>query len=408
MATLAGVLLIGPILIRGLARCAGRLPIAGRLALRDLGRYQARSGAALAAIALAIGIPVAIVAATAAADNNLGPGNLSSTQLLIRPSDVDGPFVHDASTVAAMQPGVDAIAAVLNDPTVIPLDVAFNPDLPPRQGANGSEAVSIAHRIDRGFADGGLMYVASPEILAQYGLTPAEVGSNYDIITNHSGDDLVIIDLSPKRANRNEFEHVDAPNSLPETYGSLPHALVNPNRLAERGWQSVPSGRWLIQTAQPLTSDRARNGSCDRRAARLHDRESRQPTVTRQRSPRRRGRGHAARARHPGDDGRADPQRERWRTAYAHRHGSHELDEAQHHGDDRRWTGRPRMRPRHHRCVPRVGRGPHQQPHASPEARPGDHRDRHSIRGRRRRLAAGRARARSIGTTPHRLRPAAV
>ena len=99
------------------------------------------------------------------------------------------------------------------------------------------------------------MYVASPEILAQYGLSPAEVGSDYDIITNHSGDDLVIMDLSPKRANRNEFEHVDAPNSLPETYGSLPHALVNPNRLAERGWQSVPSGRWLIQTAQPLTSD---------------------------------------------------------------------------------------------------------------------------------------------------------
>ena len=51
VAILAGVLLVGPILIRGLARCAGRVPIAGRLALRDLGRYQARSGAALAAIA---------------------------------------------------------------------------------------------------------------------------------------------------------------------------------------------------------------------------------------------------------------------------------------------------------------------------------------------------------------------
>ena len=45
---------------------AGHVPIAPRLALRDLARYQARSGAALAAITLALGIAAAVVVTAAA------------------------------------------------------------------------------------------------------------------------------------------------------------------------------------------------------------------------------------------------------------------------------------------------------------------------------------------------------
>lgn len=56
-----GALLLAPSAIRMLTRGAARLPLAGRLALRDLGRNQARSSAALAAIGLALGIPVAVV-----------------------------------------------------------------------------------------------------------------------------------------------------------------------------------------------------------------------------------------------------------------------------------------------------------------------------------------------------------
>ena len=254
VAVLAGVLLIGPILIRGLAKCAGRVPIAGRLALRDLSRYQARSGAALAAIALAIGIPVAVVASTAAAENNLGLGNLSSSQLVIHPSGVDGPFVPAADSVAAMRPGVDAIAAAVHDPLVIPLDVAINPDAPTVDELNGTPAISLAREIDRGWADIGLVYVATPDILAQFDLTASDLGTEPDIITNQGGDDVVIIDPSPNSESRADVEHLDASDSLPDNYDSLPRALIHPDRLAERGWQSVPSGQWLIQTAEPLTS----------------------------------------------------------------------------------------------------------------------------------------------------------
>ncbi len=52
VATILGTLLLGPLAIRLVARAAGHAPIAVRLALRDLARYQARSGAALAAITL--------------------------------------------------------------------------------------------------------------------------------------------------------------------------------------------------------------------------------------------------------------------------------------------------------------------------------------------------------------------
>ena len=60
---IAGVLLVSPIAVRAVARVAGRVPFGPRVALRDLGRYQARSAAAVAAIGLALGIPVTIVAA---------------------------------------------------------------------------------------------------------------------------------------------------------------------------------------------------------------------------------------------------------------------------------------------------------------------------------------------------------
>jgi putative ABC transport system permease protein len=255
VAVLAGVLLIGPLAIRALARLAPRVPIAPRLALRDLSRYQARSGSALAAIALAIGIPVAVVATTAAAENNLGLGNLSSTQMFLHSSVVDGPFVPDAATVAKMQLGVDAIAASLPDSSTIALNVAMNPKVDQPEGFNGTPAVSVARREDQGWADLGMLYVASPEILALYGLD-ADALDNAEIVTNLDGTNIDVMDMGgPKTASRDTFEHLAGPNGLPDNYDSLPRALVDRSRLSSRKWESVPSGQWIIQTRSPLTSD---------------------------------------------------------------------------------------------------------------------------------------------------------
>src|SRR5262245_46648713 len=60
-ATIVGTLLLGPLAIRAFSSVSGQLPVAPRLALRDLVRYQARSGAALAAVTLALGIAATVV-----------------------------------------------------------------------------------------------------------------------------------------------------------------------------------------------------------------------------------------------------------------------------------------------------------------------------------------------------------
>ena len=85
LATIVGILLLGPVAIRLFARAAGHAPVAPRLALRDLARYQARSGAALAAITLALGIATAVVI-VAAAEEKQSAGeapNLSNRQIRV-------------------------------------------------------------------------------------------------------------------------------------------------------------------------------------------------------------------------------------------------------------------------------------------------------------------------------------
>ncbi len=87
--TAVGVLLLGPIAIGGLAVVGTRAPLAIRLALRDLARYRARSGAALAAISLVTGIVAAIAISAAAAAQNeelageAGWANLPANQLMV-------------------------------------------------------------------------------------------------------------------------------------------------------------------------------------------------------------------------------------------------------------------------------------------------------------------------------------
>ena len=93
LATILGTLLLGPLAIRLVARAAGRFPIAVRLALRDLARYQARSGSALAAITLALGIAAAVVVVAAAEEGKSAgaPPNLSSRQIRVHTGPIAEP-----------------------------------------------------------------------------------------------------------------------------------------------------------------------------------------------------------------------------------------------------------------------------------------------------------------------------
>ena len=87
-----------PLALRGVAAAVGPMPVAVRLALRDLARHQARSGIAVAAIGLTLGIPVAIAIVSTAAEATSELGNMSDRQLLVWTRDPPSPRVYRPTT----------------------------------------------------------------------------------------------------------------------------------------------------------------------------------------------------------------------------------------------------------------------------------------------------------------------
>jgi putative ABC transport system permease protein len=254
LATVVGVLLISPLAIRALAACAAPLPVAGRLALRDLARFQARSGSALAAISLVLGIPVAIVVAATAAEHTADNGNLADNQLLVRDADLEGPFVPDSAELDRMQTQVDRVVAALDDATVVPIEVAIDPDVEP-DPEFGRPAVSLGERVDDGWRDKSLVYVATPELLEPYGIDLDTLDPHTEFITTETGElDLLGVSQAPG-SNERRPETVTNVERIAPGYTSLPGSFITPDALRQRGWETVGSGRWLIETSQTLTTE---------------------------------------------------------------------------------------------------------------------------------------------------------
>ncbi|HTN81712.1 MAG TPA: FtsX-like permease family protein [Acidimicrobiales bacterium] len=254
VAVVAGMLLVSPIAIQALARCASRVPIAARLALRDLSRYRSRSGAALAAIALVLGIAAALVATAAAAENNTGLGNLSPRQLMVHASDDPALAVLDSTTIQHAQEGVDALTAALPGAAATRLDVAVDPKAAPVPQLGGRPAIGLARpESDGRFGYAGSVYVASPALLSAYGLDASALAGK-DIVTTESGE-LEIMGAATAETDRREpGERITSSGDLHETYSALPRALIAVDRLAARGWIAAPSGNWLVQTPSAMSS----------------------------------------------------------------------------------------------------------------------------------------------------------
>ena len=245
VALIVGILSIGPLAIRALAGIRTRSSVAVRLALRDLARYQARSGAALAAISLAVGIAAAIVIATSAAlYATAAEGNLSHSQLMVRIGG-DKPPIPDRTPadVERFDSVVDDIAAALDRATVTPIDVAVAREF---EGPQGLHDLVLTEQVEPGLGRIlTFLYLASPEILEHYEVDFEEIPADTEVLTVETGE-LWFEPIGPELVRNSE--------QLDPGYTSLPGSFITPSALRQRGWESVRAA-WLIETATPITED---------------------------------------------------------------------------------------------------------------------------------------------------------
>ncbi len=210
VATVLGALLLTPLVVALPAALAAPAPAAVRLAVRDLGRYRTRSGAALAAVTFAIFAAVLTCILTSASYANpltyAGP-NLAPNQLIVyEPHSL----FHGSSYVQTSPPtptqqhaaaaAVRALAATLHARFAIELDAAGRPDPSPftdpnptNQQATLWQAVSTGTvpRETAMLQDSanytGTLYVATPALLRAFGIAPGQVSPDTDILTARAG-----------------------------------------------------------------------------------------------------------------------------------------------------------------------------------------------------------------------------
>jgi putative ABC transport system permease protein len=276
VATILGTLLLGPPAIRIFAGLAGRASIAPRLALRDLVRYQARSGAALAAVTLALGVAAAavVVASAEAAKRNAEPPNLSDRQIRVHlgpHEDREATPVDALARRQLLDAGVRRLAAELDDATVVPLRKAMQPGAPPNvvDDTPVVATVDLTRRKGRhpriSYLVEGWLFVATPPVLRYLGIDPSTVDPGADFLAYRGvpTDELVIPDLTNWRAfpvtnvqrietRRRLFGSFDFGFNEVKTY--VPPTFLTLEGLRRRGWKQVPS-TWLVESRRPLTSD---------------------------------------------------------------------------------------------------------------------------------------------------------
>lgn len=246
-AVVVGAVLAAPVAIRAVAALARRLPLAPRVALRDLARHQARASAALAAMTLGLAIAVAILGLASAAEYHADEGNVSARQLIVRAE--ERPAAPSASELAALDARAATVAATLGHPTVVDLDFAKGtaPSAEPGPRPPITEVRQVGQHT---FRDVSVPYVASPDLLRLLHVDPGTIEPATDLLTAHEGPTLLI-----------DFGHRPDPNDKTVSqaihvprYSSAPSSLVTGAALRRHGWVRVRSG-WLVQASHPLTKD---------------------------------------------------------------------------------------------------------------------------------------------------------
>ncbi len=288
LATILGTLLLGPLAIRLVARAAGRSPIAVRLALRDLARYQARSGSALAAITLALGIAAAVVVVAAAEEGKSASAspNLSTRQIRVHTGQISEPdfvAVLTPAELGRMAVGVRRLAADLDDAAVIPLHSVRQPGevRGTIDGVRVYDTDGLRRKIDDPDSDRwsgraflcmsetecwileSRLYVATPALLRYIGIDPASVDPSTDFLVDAGVEtgELVVPVVKPPERRMTELpvtnvQRIDSRKLFgsPRGEGRLaPASFITLDGLRRLGLQQVSSG-WIVESRRALTS----------------------------------------------------------------------------------------------------------------------------------------------------------
>lgn len=274
VALVAAVILLAPFVLSAFARLADHSPLAVRLSLRDLARYRARSGSALAAISVGmlIAVLIAVVAAARYGDvlDYVGP-NLSSNQLLVQwnppppqqlPGNPTGPGKAlpggiGAPPSAATTASVQRLAAALGATRFVPLE----------------DAGVTLRRAAAGRQFNGNIFVATPTLLRAFGIRQSQIPSGTYLLTSRPGlaglsrMQLLLMgrpgDLG-QVGPHGQQTHFPCPRTdciadpRIEQVGALPAGTAGPNIVITEqavralGLHPVVAA-WLIQTANALT-----------------------------------------------------------------------------------------------------------------------------------------------------------
>ena len=163
VATVIGIFRLAPLAVLLLSAAAGpRVPVPVRIALRDLVRYRARSGAAVAATTFAVFLAMLICIIASVRFSNVldyTGENLTSNQIIVYTQN-QSPNAPNAASLTpaqltALQNQVTAYATQLHATSTLPLE-GVNATL--QQQGRGNNNFS------------GTVYVATPRLLAQYGI----------------------------------------------------------------------------------------------------------------------------------------------------------------------------------------------------------------------------------------------
>ena len=252
VALVVAVVLLSPACLAVLAWLGRWAPVMVRLALRDLARYRARSGPALAAISLSVLIASVVSVVGAArfggATDYVGP-NLASSQLAVYPPGHDNPNGPrpTASQLAATRAAAQRIAASLDARYLITLET-------PSGGLGYSGP-------GRGFS--GTLYVATPQLLNAFGITAAQVNPGADFLTMRPGLpttphlDLWFVAKTPPDTPCLPGSCVPNPpvqeiSALPSGT-SAPNTVITEHAMREYRFTATTAG-WLIQAPGGLTA----------------------------------------------------------------------------------------------------------------------------------------------------------